>query len=81
MFWSHISWKVLHNEDTAIFLDEIQDFLSFKLENGRISAPEPQIKKIRVLYFLQLLKLQKAKCLYFFCLWPRSRDMAIFLVL
>ena len=37
-------------------------FLTFKRWNGHISAPGPQIKKIRTLSFLQLLKFEKAKC-------------------
>ena len=39
---------------------------------------KPKIKKIIVLCFLQLLKLKKIKCLYFFILWLVERDMAIF---
>ena len=49
-----------------------------KERNGHISAPGPQIKKLRTRSFLQLLKFEKAKCPYFFHLWPRGRDMAIF---
>ena len=47
-------------------------------QNGRISAVRPPIKKIKALCFLQLSKLEKTKCLYFFCKWPNGRDMGIF---
>ena len=43
----------------------------------------PQIKKIRPLCFLQLLKLKKVKCAYFFNLrpsWPFFGHFLIFLV-
>ena len=40
-------------------------------------APGPQIKKVRALSFLQLLKFEKAKCPYFFDFLPKSRDMTI----
>ena len=36
--------------------------LRFKRRNPHISAPGPQIKKLRALSFLQLLKFEKAKC-------------------
>ena len=52
--------------------------LSSEEEIDNISAPGPQIKKIRTLSFLQLLKFEKAKCPYFFDLWPRSRDISNF---
>ena len=35
-----------------------------KSENGYISAPEPQIKKLKTFSFLQLCKLKKRNCLY-----------------
>ena len=47
-------------------------------ENANISAPGPQIKKLRTLSFLQLLKFEKATCLYFFDFWPRCRDIGNF---
>ena len=50
-------------------------------ENGHISAQGPPIQKIKVLSFLQLLKLKKRKCLYFFYWRPLGWDMAIFLFL
>ena len=31
-------------------------------KNGYISAPEPKLKKLRALYFLQLSKFEKTKC-------------------
>ena len=37
-----------------------------------------QNEKLRTLCCLQLLKLKKIKCLYFFILWLVERDMAIF---
>ena len=49
-----------------------------KWENANISAPGPQIKKLRTLSFLQLLKFEKAKYPYFFNLWPRGRDIGLF---
>ena len=49
----------------------------FKRHNGHISAPGPQIKKLRTLSFLQLLKFEKAKYPYFFDLWPRGQDIGI----
>ena len=45
---------------------------SFKRRNGHISAPGPQIEKLRTLSFLQLLKFDKAKYPYIFNLWPRG---------
>ena len=36
--------------------------LSSEEDIANISAPGPQIKKIRTLSFLQLLKFEKAKC-------------------
>ena len=52
--------------------------LRFKRNNAHISAPGPQIKKLRTLSFLQLLKFEKAKFPYFFNLWPRGRDIGLF---
>ena len=37
--------------------------LSSEEKIANISAPGPKIKKIRTLYFLQLSKFEKAKCL------------------
>ena len=45
--------------------------------NGHISETGPQNKKIKVLYFLKLLKFEKAKCLYFCIICFLSRVMAI----
>ena len=47
------------------FLGPQKLYLKCLFQNDNISAPEPQIKKIRPLYFLQLLKLKKIKCLHF----------------
>ena len=52
--------------------------LSSVEEIANISAPGPQIKKLRSLSFLQLLKFERAKCPYFFYLRPRSRDISNF---
>ena len=52
---------------------------SLKQQNDHISAPEPPIKKIRPLYFLQLLKLKEIKWSYFFDKRLRDRDINIFL--
>ena len=51
--------------------------LSSEEEIAYISAPGPQIKKLRTLSFLQLLKFEKAKYPYFFDLWPRGQDIGI----
>ena len=40
--------------------------LSSEEEIANISAPGPEIKKVRALCFLKLLKLKKRKCPYFF---------------
>ena len=48
--------------------------------NGHISACRAKINKIRPLSFLQLLKFEKRKCLYFFYFWPVWRDMASLLI-
>ena len=53
-------------------------FPSFKRWNCHISAPGPQIKKLRTLSFLQLLKFEIVKYPYFFNLWPRGRDIGLF---
>ena len=50
-----------------------------KKQKSCISVNEPQNEKIKVLYFLQLLKFDKTKCLHFFISSSNSRDMAIFL--
>ena len=39
------------------------------------SAQRPKLIKVRPLYFLKLLKLQKIKYLYFFHFWPLGRDI------
>ena len=44
-----------------------------KWENGHISAPEPQIKKLKALSFLQLWKLKKGKCLFF--IWRSGAEI------
>ena len=49
--------------------------VSSEEEIANISAPGPQIKKLRTLCFLQLEKLKKRKWPSFCDLWPRSRDM------
>ena len=52
--------------------------LSSEEEVANISVPGPKIKKIKVLYFLQLSKFEKAKWLSFFNhgpgaeIWPFS---------
>ena len=48
-------------------------------KNAHISAVWPLTKKIKALCFLQLWKLKKTKCLYFFDWRPDSRDTAILL--
>ena len=46
-----------------------------KAQIVNISAKRPKIKKMRVLYFLELLKFQKIKWSYFFNFWPLHRDI------
>ena len=48
--------------------------------NCHISACRAKINKLRPLSFLQLLKFEKRKCLYFFHFWPIWRDMASLLI-
>ena len=50
-----------------------------KQENAHISVILARNEKITVLCFLQLLKLKKTKCLYFFILSQNDRDTAILL--
>ena len=50
---------------------------SEKQGNGRNSVSGAHIKKIRPICFLQLLKLKKIQWFYFFDLRPRSRVMAV----
>ena len=45
---------------------EVEYVPSSRGENANILAPGPQIKKLRTLSFLQLLKFKKLKCPYFF---------------
>ena len=61
-----------------IFTRDCSRMMFWKEENGHISAPEPQITKIKVLCFLELQKLKKAKYLYFFDLRLLGWYMAIF---
>ena len=51
-------------------------FLIFK--NGHISASRAKIEILRALSFLQLLKFEKEKYLYFFDCRPVACDMAVF---
>ena len=52
--------------------------LRFKRRNGHISAPGPQIKKLRTLSFLQLVKFEKVKYPHFLNLWLRGRHIGLF---
>ena len=52
--------------------------LRFKRRNGQISAPGPQIKKIRTLSFLQLLNFEKAKYPHFF-IYGSGADILAFI--
>ena len=45
----------------SYFVDNINKVLCKSLENGNISAPEPKLKKLRELYFLQLWKANQFK--------------------
>ena len=47
------------------------------MKNGYISAQRPQFQKIKVLSFLQVLKLKERKCIYFLDLWPLGWDIAM----
>ena len=64
IFW--IWWELLVNG------------LNQDWESSNISAPEPKFIKVRTLCFLELLKLKKAKCLYFCHFWVLGWDIAIF---
>ena len=46
-----------------------------KWQYGHISVPRQNLKKIKLLCFLELLKLKKRKYLYFFDFMPRDWDM------
>ena len=46
-------------------------------EIANISAPRPQIKKVRTLCFIKLKKLKKIKCPYFFIFGPGAEILAI----
>ena len=46
-------------------------------QNGHSSAIWPPNENLRALSFLQLLKLEKRKCLYFLDFWPVGWDIAI----
>ena len=70
-------WEVLPM-DPPFFKGSHQREIHAKWYIGHISAPGPQIKKLRSLSFLQLLKFEKSKCTYFFDLWPRSLDFGNF---
>ena len=56
----------------------VDESLDWRWQKRHISVPEPSIKKLKALCFLQLLKLDKAKCLYFSHIWPRYRDIGVF---
>ena len=49
-------------------------------QNANILAPGAQIKKLRTLSFLQLLKFEKAKYPYFFIYGQGAEILALFLV-
>ena len=69
------------SRDMAISSFEAQevDYVPLtRRENANILAPGPNIKKLRTLYFLQLLKLEPAKCPLFFYSRPRGQDICIF---
>ena len=50
------------------------------LQSGHISAPVQELRKLKALYFLQLLKFEKTKCPYFLQFLLRGWDIAIFLI-
>jgi len=52
-----------------------------KLQNGHILANKLNFEKLSPLSFLQLLKLEKIKCLYFCTFWLIFRDMVILWIL
>ena len=56
---------------------EVKYVISSSCKNANILAPGLQIKKLRTLSFLKLLKFEKAKYPYFFILWPRGRDIGL----
>ena len=63
----------------VILFEAKQEEQPSKWQYGHNSAPRPNIKNIKALYFLQLLKLKKAKHPYFFEFWPRDWDMVTFI--
>ena len=81
------TFKVSESRVSLVFLLLVQEpryWQFFPLTIALTSYPELQtkkwsylgpIKKLRTLYFVQLLKFEKAKCPYFFDSWPRSRDI------
>ena len=54
--------------------------LRFKRRNPHISAPGPQIKKLRTLSFLQFLKFEKARYPFFLIYGPGAKILAFVLV-
>ena len=57
---------------------EVNYVISASCKNANILAPGLQIKKLRTLSFLHLLKFEKAKYPYFFNFLPRGRDIGLF---
>ena len=54
------------------------DVVDKKWENGYISAPEPKLKKLRALYFLQLLKFEKTISFWNFWSWAELSPLSEF---
>ena len=48
-----------------------------ELQNGHILAKKLNFEKLGPLSFLQLLKLEKGKCLYFCIFWLVFRDILL----
>ena len=57
---------------------ELNYVVSSSGKNAHILPPEPQIKKLRTLSFLQLLKFEKVKYPHFLNLWLRGRHIGLF---
>ena len=82
-YW--LPWKVQPLR-ALIFLEMGLLFSGFnvmfsELQNGHILAKKLNFEKLSPLSFLQLLKFEKRKCLYFCIFWLIFRDMVILWIL
>ena len=69
-------WQCNHKgTGTSLSGDFSQMWLLVKSTKIQYLGLEAKMEKVRPLYFLKLLKLQKIKYHYFFHFWPLSRDI------